>query len=79
MATEYDFSFDSGSSAVHNSITVTISVAVETIRNFNFVSDSSSVHNSITVTISVAVEAICISILIAVAAEFTVQSQPQCQ
>ena len=59
MATEYDFSFDSGSSAVHNSITVTISVAVEAIRNFNFVSDSSSVHNSITVTISVAVEAIC--------------------
>ena len=59
MATEYDFSFDSGSSAVHNSITVTILVAVEAIRNFNFVSDSSSVHNSITVTISVAVEAIC--------------------
>ena len=58
MATEYDFSFDSGSSAVHNSITVTISVAVEAIRNFSFVSDSSSVHNAFTVTISVAVEAI---------------------
>ena len=36
ITTEYDFNSDSGSYGVHNSITVTISVAVQAICNFNF-------------------------------------------